>query len=162
MWSKSWCPRIVLRCFTFLLLWWQVWNHNISDMHGRWPFGYWRSIWAKWRLQNSSGSFRYLDHTIHPELQCMLCWICIGTNLGRLPSAGVTSVQMLQSPDNKIQPDFYTNQISDFLTLKTAAVWTEMWTDCFTWGGPSLLYSNEEITGMVFFFTLICNRETDV
>ncbi|KAF7002339.1 hypothetical protein CFC21_017843 [Triticum aestivum] len=36
--------------------------------------------------------------------------------------SGVTSEQMLQSPDNKIQPDFYTNQISDFLTLKTAAV----------------------------------------
>uniref|UniRef100_A0A0D9W6K5 phosphoglycolate phosphatase n=1 Tax=Leersia perrieri TaxID=77586 RepID=A0A0D9W6K5_9ORYZ len=36
--------------------------------------------------------------------------------------SGVTSVQMLQSPDNSIQPDFYTNQISDFLTLKAATV----------------------------------------
>jgi len=29
----------------------------------------------------------------------------------------VTSLLTLQSPDNSIQPDFYTNQISDFLTL---------------------------------------------
>lgn len=36
--------------------------------------------------------------------------------------SGVTSLQMLQSPDNSIQPDFYTNQISDFLTLKAAIV----------------------------------------
>uniref|UniRef100_A0A0E0KS68 phosphoglycolate phosphatase n=1 Tax=Oryza punctata TaxID=4537 RepID=A0A0E0KS68_ORYPU len=36
--------------------------------------------------------------------------------------SGVTSVEMLQSPDNSIQPDFYTNQISDFLTLKAATV----------------------------------------
>ncbi|KAG2567081.1 hypothetical protein PVAP13_7NG222100 [Panicum virgatum] len=36
--------------------------------------------------------------------------------------SGVTSLQTLQSPDNSIQPDFYTNQISDFLTLKAATV----------------------------------------
>uniref|UniRef100_A0ACD5USR9 Uncharacterized protein n=1 Tax=Avena sativa TaxID=4498 RepID=A0ACD5USR9_AVESA len=36
--------------------------------------------------------------------------------------SGVTSVETLQSPNNTIQPDFYTNQISDFLTLKAAAV----------------------------------------
>ena len=39
-----------------------------------------------------------------------------------LPLAGVTSLQTLQSPDNSIQPDFYTNQLSDFLTLKAATV----------------------------------------
>ncbi|CAD6260447.1 unnamed protein product [Miscanthus lutarioriparius] len=36
--------------------------------------------------------------------------------------SGVTSLQTLQSPDNSIQPDFYTNQLSDFLTLKAATV----------------------------------------
>ncbi|KAL0358756.1 UNVERIFIED_CONTAM: Phosphoglycolate phosphatase 1A, chloroplastic [Sesamum angustifolium] len=36
--------------------------------------------------------------------------------------SGVTSLSMLQNPDNTIQPDFYTNKISDFLSLKTAAV----------------------------------------
>ncbi|OAY84879.1 Phosphoglycolate phosphatase 1B, chloroplastic [Ananas comosus] len=36
--------------------------------------------------------------------------------------SGVTSLQMLQSPENPIQPDFYTNKISDLLTLKAAAV----------------------------------------
>ncbi|WVZ86217.1 hypothetical protein U9M48_033036 [Paspalum notatum var. saurae] len=36
--------------------------------------------------------------------------------------SGVTSLETLQSPDNSIQPDFYTNQISDFLTLKAATV----------------------------------------
>lgn len=35
---------------------------------------------------------------------------------------GVTSLSMLQSPKNTIQPDFYTNKISDFLSLKAAAV----------------------------------------
>ncbi|KAL5711696.1 hypothetical protein ACHQM5_013952 [Ranunculus cassubicifolius] len=34
--------------------------------------------------------------------------------------SGVTSLDMLQSPNNSIQPDFYANRISD-LTLKTAA-----------------------------------------
>uniref|UniRef100_A0A2P2K8A2 phosphoglycolate phosphatase n=1 Tax=Rhizophora mucronata TaxID=61149 RepID=A0A2P2K8A2_RHIMU len=36
--------------------------------------------------------------------------------------SGVTSLSMLQSPSNPIQPDFYTNKISDFLSLKAAAV----------------------------------------
>ncbi|CAD6263238.1 unnamed protein product [Miscanthus lutarioriparius] len=36
--------------------------------------------------------------------------------------AGVTSLQTLQSPDNSIQTDFYTNQLSDFLNLKAATV----------------------------------------
>ncbi|URE22600.1 phosphoglycolate [Musa troglodytarum] len=36
--------------------------------------------------------------------------------------SGVTSLQMLQSPSNSIQPDFYTNKISDLVTLKAAAV----------------------------------------
>ncbi|KAF7847280.1 hypothetical protein BT93_L3126 [Corymbia citriodora subsp. variegata] len=36
--------------------------------------------------------------------------------------SGVTSLSMLQGPDNKIQPDFYTNKISDFLSLKAATV----------------------------------------
>ncbi|KAL6903592.1 hypothetical protein ACP4OV_004405 [Aristida adscensionis] len=36
--------------------------------------------------------------------------------------SGVTSLETLQSPDNSIQPDFYTNQLSDFLTLKAATV----------------------------------------
>ncbi|KAF9674530.1 hypothetical protein SADUNF_Sadunf10G0136700 [Salix dunnii] len=36
--------------------------------------------------------------------------------------SGVTSLSMLQSPSNSIQPDFYTNKISDFLSLKAAAV----------------------------------------
>lgn len=35
---------------------------------------------------------------------------------------GVTSLSMLQSPDNSIQPDFYTNKISDFLSLKATAL----------------------------------------
>ncbi|CAN1301189.1 Phosphoglycolate phosphatase 1B, chloroplastic [Linum perenne] len=35
---------------------------------------------------------------------------------------GVTSLSMLQSSSNSIQPDFYTNKISDFLSLKAAAV----------------------------------------
>ncbi|KAL4576408.1 hypothetical protein LXL04_012501 [Taraxacum kok-saghyz] len=35
---------------------------------------------------------------------------------------GVTSLSMLQNPNNSIQPDFYTNKISDFLTLKAATV----------------------------------------
>nr|KYP64198.1 Phosphoglycolate phosphatase [Cajanus cajan] len=36
--------------------------------------------------------------------------------------SGVTTLPMLQSPNNSIQPDFYTNKISDFLSLKAAAV----------------------------------------
>ncbi|KAL6988843.1 Phosphoglycolate phosphatase 1A, chloroplastic, variant 2 [Sarracenia purpurea var. burkii] len=36
--------------------------------------------------------------------------------------SGVTTLSMLQNPDNSIQPDFYTNKISDFLSLKAAAV----------------------------------------
>lgn len=36
--------------------------------------------------------------------------------------AGVTSISMLQNPENTIQPDFYTNKISDFLSLKAATV----------------------------------------
>ncbi|QCE12453.1 phosphoglycolate phosphatase 1B, chloroplastic-like [Vigna unguiculata] len=36
--------------------------------------------------------------------------------------SGVTTLPMLQSPNNAIQPDFYTNKISDFLTLNAAAV----------------------------------------
>ncbi|KAG4922543.1 hypothetical protein JHK82_051516 [Glycine max] len=36
--------------------------------------------------------------------------------------SGVTTLAMLQSPNNSIQPDFYTNKISDFLSLKAAAV----------------------------------------
>ncbi|XP_017977430.1 PREDICTED: phosphoglycolate phosphatase 1B, chloroplastic [Theobroma cacao] len=36
--------------------------------------------------------------------------------------SGVTSLSMLQSPNNSIQPDFYTNKISDFLSLKAATV----------------------------------------
>ncbi|KAL1360613.1 phosphoglycolate phosphatase 1A, chloroplastic isoform X4 [Arachis hypogaea] len=36
--------------------------------------------------------------------------------------SGVTSLETLQSPNNSIQPDFYTNKISDFLSLKAAAV----------------------------------------
>ncbi|KAJ8753061.1 hypothetical protein K2173_011829 [Erythroxylum novogranatense] len=36
--------------------------------------------------------------------------------------SGVTSLSALQSPNNSIQPDFYTNKISDFLSLKAAAV----------------------------------------
>ncbi|KAF4356777.1 hypothetical protein G4B88_022026 [Cannabis sativa] len=36
--------------------------------------------------------------------------------------SGVTSLSMLQSPNNSIQPDFYTNKISDFLSLKATTV----------------------------------------
>lgn len=36
--------------------------------------------------------------------------------------SGVTSLSTLQSPENSIQPDFYTSKISDFLSLKAAAV----------------------------------------
>ncbi|XP_061368537.1 phosphoglycolate phosphatase 1A, chloroplastic-like isoform X2 [Gastrolobium bilobum] len=36
--------------------------------------------------------------------------------------SGVTTLAMLQSPNNAIQPDFYTNKISDFLSLKAAPV----------------------------------------
>lgn len=36
--------------------------------------------------------------------------------------SGVTSLEKLQSPENSIQPDFYTNKVSDLLTLKAAAV----------------------------------------
>ncbi|KAL2330143.1 hypothetical protein Fmac_017724 [Flemingia macrophylla] len=36
--------------------------------------------------------------------------------------SGVTTLTMLQSPNNSTQPDFYTNKISDFLSLKAAAV----------------------------------------
>lgn len=35
---------------------------------------------------------------------------------------GVTSLSMLQNPNNSIQPDFYTNKISDFLSLRAATV----------------------------------------
>lgn len=33
---------------------------------------------------------------------------------------------MLESPENKIQPDFYTSKISDFLSLKAANVWKHL------------------------------------
>lgn len=36
--------------------------------------------------------------------------------------SGVTSLETLKSPNNSIQPDFYTNKISDFLSLKAATV----------------------------------------
>ncbi|XP_022987474.1 phosphoglycolate phosphatase 1B, chloroplastic-like [Cucurbita maxima] len=36
--------------------------------------------------------------------------------------SGVTSLSTLQSPKNSIQTDFYTNKISDFLSLKAATV----------------------------------------
>jgi phosphoglycolate phosphatase len=36
--------------------------------------------------------------------------------------SGVTTLSMLQNPNNSIQPDFYTNKISDFLALKAATV----------------------------------------
>ncbi|KAK9082749.1 hypothetical protein Scep_029220 [Stephania cephalantha] len=36
--------------------------------------------------------------------------------------SGVTTLPMLQNPNNSIQPDFYTNKISDFLSLKAATV----------------------------------------
>ncbi|KAF5741569.1 phosphoglycolate phosphatase 1B chloroplastic-like [Tripterygium wilfordii] len=36
--------------------------------------------------------------------------------------SGVTSLSMLQNPNNSIQPDFFTNKISDFLSLKAATV----------------------------------------
>lgn len=36
--------------------------------------------------------------------------------------SGVTSLQTLQSPNNSIQPNFYTEKISDLLTVKAAAV----------------------------------------
>ncbi|KAL4353150.1 hypothetical protein GQ457_06G013160 [Hibiscus cannabinus] len=36
--------------------------------------------------------------------------------------SGVTTLSMLQSPSNSIQPDFYTNKISDFLAPKAATV----------------------------------------
>nr|KJB19192.1 hypothetical protein B456_003G088000 [Gossypium raimondii] len=36
--------------------------------------------------------------------------------------SGVTSLSMLQSPSNSIQPDFYTNKISDFLSIKAATL----------------------------------------
>lgn len=36
--------------------------------------------------------------------------------------SGVTTLQMLQSSNNSIQPDFYTDKLSDFLSLKAAAV----------------------------------------
>lgn len=36
--------------------------------------------------------------------------------------SGVTTLPMLQNPNNSIQPDFYTNKISDFLPLKAATV----------------------------------------
>ncbi|XP_073293385.1 phosphoglycolate phosphatase 1A, chloroplastic-like isoform X1 [Primulina huaijiensis] len=36
--------------------------------------------------------------------------------------SGVTTLSMLQNPENSIQPDFYTNKISDFLSLKAATV----------------------------------------
>ncbi|BBH10277.1 2-phosphoglycolate phosphatase 1 [Prunus dulcis] len=36
--------------------------------------------------------------------------------------SGVTTLSVLQSPNNSIQPDFYTNKISDFLSLKAATV----------------------------------------
>ena len=33
-------------------------------------------------------------------------------------------MEMLKSANNTIQPDFYTNKISDFLSLNAAAVWS--------------------------------------
>nr|XP_048325116.1 phosphoglycolate phosphatase 1A, chloroplastic-like [Ziziphus jujuba var. spinosa] len=36
--------------------------------------------------------------------------------------SGVTTLSMLQNPKNTIQPDFYTNKISDFLSLRAATV----------------------------------------
>ncbi|XP_060184324.1 phosphoglycolate phosphatase 1A, chloroplastic-like [Lycium barbarum] len=36
--------------------------------------------------------------------------------------SGVTSLSMLQDPKNSIQPDFYANKISDFLSIKATAV----------------------------------------
>lgn len=36
---------------------------------------------------------------------------------------GVTSLETLESPNNKIHPDFYTDKLSDLLSLKPATTW---------------------------------------
>lgn len=53
--------------------------------------------------------FRYMLQVCHPIL-----------SFARV--LGVTSVSMLQDPKNSIQPDFYANKISDFLSIKATAV----------------------------------------
>lgn len=70
----------------------------------------------------SSFSQVFINSSVQTLTKGMLIYynISISIELGSL--AGVTSLQTLQSPDNSIQPDFYTNQISDFLTLKAATV----------------------------------------
>lgn len=51
-----------------------------------------------------------------------LIWFSVHNQLVSTVFAGVTSLSTLQDPKNKIQPDFYTNKISDFLSLNAATV----------------------------------------
>ena len=47
---------------------------------------------------------------------------------------GVTTLETLQSPENKIQPDFYTDNISDLLAVKkVASAWWWCLQDWWTW-----------------------------
>ena len=47
---------------------------------------------------------------------------------------GVTTLETLQSPENKIQPDFYTDKISDLLAVKkVASAWWWCLQDWWTW-----------------------------
>lgn len=43
----------------------------------------------------------------------MVCWVCCVL-------AGVTTEETLKSPENSIQPDFYTSKISDMLSAKAS------------------------------------------
>ena len=38
-------------------------------------------------------------------------------DVGKLVNVGVTTQSTLQDPSNNIQPDYYTNQVSDILEL---------------------------------------------
>ena len=59
-----------------------------------------------------------------------MCWrflvecTCVTYACAKLVSwmwTGVTTLETLQSPENKIQPDFYTDKISDLLAVKKVA-----------------------------------------
>lgn len=119
---------------------WQVWDHNIPDMHGWWPFGYRHLVWPKRRLQNSSGPFRFLDPPLLLNYACSADFMLV-----QAPSVGcILQVSLLYRCFRALTTR--SSQISTqtkFLIFSPSKqqLSEEMGSKCVTDGrGPLLLY----------------------
>ena len=83
-------------------------------MYGGGPARYRYPVWSKWWLQDTSCSLRFLSQDRLCNLDCLIA-------MEYCKHTGVTTLGMLNDPTNEIQPDFYTNQISDLLAKKVKA-----------------------------------------